>query len=99
MSLPVCQLSLPPLANSVFHLNYCGLLTYGKKKIEFASLPRFLIRTTKLTARFRLPISKKIANLFFAAPSILNGNVLIRVLRLQKTEASVKSYLRGGDML
>jgi|GEM_PF-6881231 len=44
LSLPVCQLSLPGLANSFFPLSPCPRGAYGKKKNEFASLPRFLSR-------------------------------------------------------
>jgi hypothetical protein len=44
MSLPVCQLSLPGLANSVLGVKPSGRSSYVQKKIEFASLPRFLSR-------------------------------------------------------
>src|SRR5260370_1967094 len=37
-------LSLPGLANAVFPSSHCREKTYGKKKNEFASLPRFLRR-------------------------------------------------------
>jgi hypothetical protein len=44
MSLPVCQLSLPGLANSFLGVKPSGRSSYVQKKIEFASLPRFLSR-------------------------------------------------------
>src|SRR5438128_5671736 len=44
MTLPVCHLSLPRLANSIFPLNPCRQAACIKKKNEFASLPRFLSR-------------------------------------------------------
>jgi hypothetical protein len=50
MSLPVCQVSLPRLANSGFWLTASCKATYGKKKNEFASLPRFLSRGARRKA-------------------------------------------------
>jgi hypothetical protein len=44
MSLPVCQLSLPGLANSFLAVKASGHVSYVRKKFEFASLPRFLSR-------------------------------------------------------
>ncbi len=52
LSLPVCQLSLPRLANSVFRLSSCRSGTYDKKNNEFASLPRFLSRRSGVKAWF-----------------------------------------------
>src|SRR5438105_4967117 len=43
-SLPVCQVSLPRLANSVSSANHCPMSSCVQKKNEFASLPRFLSR-------------------------------------------------------
>jgi hypothetical protein len=44
LSLPVCQLSLPRLANSVSAISAYGDGGCVRKKIEFASLPRFWSR-------------------------------------------------------
>src|SRR5207302_4382190 len=44
MSLPVCQVSLPRLANSFGGANITEAQSCVRKKIEFASLPRFLCR-------------------------------------------------------
>src|SRR5260370_41231789 len=44
MSLPVCQLTLPGLANSILAVKLSSRASYVRRKIEFASLPRFLSR-------------------------------------------------------
>src|SRR5205823_2384452 len=44
VSLPVCQVSLPRLANSVLFTSPSGSASCVEKKNEFASLPRFLSR-------------------------------------------------------
>src|SRR5260370_12194054 len=44
LSLPVCQVSLPRLANSVSSPNHDPTSSCVQKKHEFASLPRFLRR-------------------------------------------------------
>ena len=44
LSLPVCQLSLPRLANSTFLIRHCASEACVHEKLEFASLPRFLSR-------------------------------------------------------
>jgi hypothetical protein len=52
------KMSLPGLANSVFPSSDCLEKTYGKKKNEFASLPRFLSRGGSSELLPHLPSSR-----------------------------------------